>query len=299
MSDLSSLTTESVDRAFDDLDQRSVESLARAMNEADQTVPLAVERALAEIVPAIEAAAARVQSGGRLFYVGAGTPGRIGVLDASEVPPTFSEHGRVIGVIAGGESAIQNAIEGAEDDPAAGAAGLEAYGLTSADVVIGVTSSGRTPYVIGACDYARELGALTVGLACNESSELSSHVEHPIEIIVGPEMISGSTRLKSGTAQKLVLNMFSTITMIRLGKTYGSLMIDVSATNEKLRERAVRIVQQITDARRSTAEQALESSEGRVSVAVVMIERDVSCEAADAMLVAAGGRLRTVLEEGE
>lgn len=297
MTDLGALTTESVDHAFDDLDQRSVAALAQAMNEADQTVPLAVERALPQIVPAIETVADRVRAGGRLFYVGAGTPGRIGVLDASEIPPTFSETGRVIGVIAGGDHAIQHAIEGVEDDRDAGAADLRALGLSAADAVVAVTSSGRTPYVLGAIAEAARVGAATIGLACNEGSELSGLVEHPIEVIVGPEMISGSTRLKSGTAQKLVLNMFSTITMISLGKTYGSLMIDVSATNEKLRERAVRIVQEITSVSRSGALEALAAADGRVPVAAVMLARGVSEEAASGMLEAAGGRLRAVLEE--
>ena len=297
MTDLGALTTESVDHAFDDLDQRSVAALAQAMNAADQTVPLAVERALPQIVPAIESVVDRVRAGGRLFYVGAGTPGRIGVLDASEIPPTFSETGRVIGVIAGGDHAIQHAIEGVEDDQDAGAADLRALGLSAADAVVAVTSSGRTPYVLGAVAEAAKVGAATIGLACNEGSELSGLVEHPIEVIVGPEMISGSTRLKSGTAQKLVLNMFSTITMISLGKTYGTLMIDVSATNEKLRERAVRIVQEITSVSRSDALEALAAADGRVTVAAVMLARGVSASVASGMLEAAGGRLRAVLEE--
>lgn len=297
MTDLGALTTESVDHAYDDLDLRSVASLAAAMNAADKTVPKAVERALPQITTAIEAVVERVAGGGRLFYVGAGTPGRIGVLDASEIPPTFSEADRVIGVIAGGEHAIQHAIEGVEDDRAGGAADLRAHNLTADDAVIGVTSSGRTPYVLGAVEYAAEVGAVTVGLACNADSELSAVVDHAIEVLVGAEMISGSTRLKSGTAQKLVLNMFSTITMVSMGKTYGTLMVDVSATNVKLRERALRMVQQIAGVERADAVTAYDSSSERVPIAVIMLRRGVGREEAERMLEAANGRLRAVLEE--
>ena len=296
MSDLGALTTESVDHTYDDLDLRSVASLAAAMNAADKTVPLAVELALPQITTAIEAVVERVGRGGRLFYVGAGTPGRIGVLDASEIPPTFSETDRVIGVIAGGDHAIQHAIEGVEDDRAGGAADLRAHDLTADDAVIGVTSSGRTPYVLGAIAYAGEVGAVTIGLACNADSELSGEVDHAIEVLVGAEMISGSTRLKSGTAQKLVLNMFSTITMVSMGKTYGTLMVDVAATNVKLRERALRMVQQIAGVERADAVTAYDASGERVPVAVVMLRQGVDRKTATALLAAADGRLRTVLE---
>ena len=207
-------------------------------------MPAAVAEAAPAIAAAVDAIVERLAAGGRLIYVGAGTAGRIGVLDASECGPTFNTD-RVLGVIAGGQVAVSTASESAEDHPSSGAQAIAVLGAERADAVVGISASGRTPYVLGAIAHARDAGALTVGLACNADSELSAAVEHPIEVLVGPEFIAGSTRLKAGTAQKLVLNMLSTLTMVRLGKTYGNLMVDVRVTNAKLRDRATRIVEQV------------------------------------------------------
>lgn len=292
------LTTEEVDPRYEFIDRMSVAELAQLMNEADAAVPGAVAAALPSIVTALEATSARMKAGGRLIYVGAGTPGRIGVLDASECPPTFgTAPDRVFAIIAGGTGAIVSPMEGAEDDAVAGAEAIDAAGVNEHDSVVGIASSGRTPYVIGAVRRARELGAATVGLSCNEGSQLSDVAQYPIEVLVGPEFISGSTRLKAGTAQKLVLNMFSTIGMVQLGKTYGNLMVDVRATNEKLRRRAVRIVSRITGASNEQAAEALESCGYRVKPAVIMIKLGLDPILAEERIAAADGRLRVALGE--
>lgn len=295
--ELDSLTTEAMDPRFADLDTLEIGELAALMNEADAEVPRAVRAALPQIVPALEAASERMLAGGRLVYVGAGTPGRIGVLDASECPPTFSSPPeQVFAIIAGGPAAIVDAVEGAEDDAEAGAAAMDAAAIGPLDTVVGIASSGRTPFVVGAVRRAGELGALAIGLSCNAGTELSSVAAHGIEVIVGPEVITGSTRLKAGTAQKLVLNMFSTIVMVRLGKTYGSLMVDVHASNDKLRERAVRIVRAIAHVDRVSAVDALQAAGQSVKVAVVMLVRGLGADDARAVLATAGGRLRAVLK---
>lgn len=289
-------TTEVADPRYGQIDALSVAELAELMNEADRSVPEAVHAALDEITPAIEAVSQQIKAGGRLFYVGAGTPGRIGVLDASEIPPTFSVEDKVVAIIAGGSDAIVNATEGAEDDDAAGALAIDGAGVGPGDSVIGIAASGRTPFVVGAVRRARELGALGVGLSCNTGTPLSAVAEYPIEVIVGPEIISGSTRLKAGTAQKLVLNMFSTIAMIGLGKTYGNLMVDVRASNEKLRQRAVRIVRQITEADNEMARTCLEESDYSVPLAVIMLSRGLDLGQARDLLDESDGQLRTALE---
>lgn len=295
--DFASLSTEAVDPTFADIDRMPVADLAALMNATDATVPAAVERALPSIVPAIEAVTERLRAGGRLIYVGAGTPGRLGVLDASECPPTFgTSPDQVFAIIAGGPEAIVSPIEGAEDDEGQGAAAIVAAGVGPLDAVVGVASSGRTPYVVAAIGEARRRGALTVGLSCNVGTALSDAAEHAIEIAVGPELISGSTRLKAGTAQKLVLNMFSTIAMIQIGKTYGNLMVDVHASNAKLRARAVRIVRSIAEVDRATAVAALEETGYRVKHAVLLLRLGLDPATAEEKLLAAGGRLRNVLE---
>ncbi|MEV0621022.1 N-acetylmuramic acid 6-phosphate etherase [Nonomuraea sp. NPDC050404] len=295
---LSELATESADPRFAGIDTMSVGDLAATMNAADASVPAAVAAALPGITAAIEAAVPRMRAGGRLVYVGAGTPGRLGVLDASECPPTFSTPpGQVFGIIAGGESAIVSPCEGAEDDEAAGIEAMESAGIGPLDTVVGIASSGRTPYVLAAVRRARSLGALTVGLSCNAGAPLSGAAEHAVEVLVGPEVISGSTRLKAGTAQKLVLNMFSTIVMVRLGKTYGNLMVDVKASNGKLRERAVGMVRTITGAGREEALDALDANGFNVKQAVVASHFGLSPQDAAARLAEAGGRLRSALGE--
>lgn len=290
------LTTEAVDPRFADLDTRSVAELAAMMNDNDTEVARAVGAALGQVVEAIEAIAQRFVDGGRIIYVGAGTSGRLGVLDASECPPTFNtDPSQVVGLIAGGDEALRNPIEGAEDDAQQGARDLEEIGLSAADAVVGIASSGRTPYVLGAIRHARQVGALTVGLACNTGSELSEAAGMAIEVVVGPEFVAGSTRLKSGTAQKLVLNMISTITMVRAGKVFGNRMVDVRATNQKLRVRAARMVAELADVTQEQARAALEANHLSVKHAVVSLLRGVSADEARTLLADAGGRLREAL----
>lgn len=297
---IESLTTEASDPRYADIDTRDVAELAALMNEADHSVPLAVRDALDQIVPAIEAVVERMRSGGRLFYIGAGTPGRIAVLDASEIPPTFSTSDRVIAIMAGGSRAIVEAVEGAEDDADAGAAAIDAAAIGSHDAVIGIAASGRTPFVIGAISRAKQLGALTIGLSCNSDTELSRVADHGIEVLTGPEFISGSTRLKAGTAQKLVLNMFSTITMVRLGKTYGNLMVDVNASNEKLRIRAARIVSRLTGVSEDSAHSLLAEADYSVPLAVVAQRKQLPISEARMVLAAANGHLKHALgNDGE
>ncbi|MFN8620681.1 MAG: N-acetylmuramic acid 6-phosphate etherase [Chloroflexota bacterium] len=294
---LEELTTEGVDPRYARIDEASVDELALLMNDADATVPAAVRAALPSITPAIEAVAGRLALGGRLIYVGAGTAGRMGVLDASECPPTFGTPPElVVGVIAGGPAAILAAQEGAEDDVVAGAAAMVERGVGAADAVVGIAASGRTPYVIAAMRAARERGALTVGLSCNADAPLSREVDHRIEVPVGPEVLAGSTRLKAGTAQKLVLNMISTIAMVRSGKTWGNLMVDLRATNAKLRERAIRITGAVTGADRPTAEAALRAAGWEVKPACLIISRGVDVAEARRLLTLHHGRLRDALE---
>lgn len=295
--ELADLVTESVNPAYALLDTMSVAELAEVMNQADASVAPAVRAALPSISAAIEAAAQRMQAGGRLVYVGAGTAGRIGVVDASECPPTFSTPPELVfAIMAGGANAIVRPTEGAEDDAEAGAQAVSDAAIGPLDTVVGIASSGRTPYVIGAIERARHAGALTVGLSCNTGTRLSASAELAIEIELGPEVISGSTRLKAGTAQKMVLNMFSTIVMVRLGKTYGNLMVDLKATNHKLRERAIRMVELIAQVPRGVATTALEDVDFDVKLASLMLIAAIDRSAAADRLQAAGGRLRTALE---
>jgi N-acetylmuramic acid 6-phosphate etherase len=294
---LEQLLTEQVDDRYAAIDTAPVAELARLMNEADSSVPAAVRRAFPQIVPAIEAVTERLAGGGRLLYIGAGSAGRMGVLDAAECPPTFSTPPSLVqAIIAGGGEALQIAVEGAEDDVDAGRAVVAARDVDAADAVVGIAASGRTPFVVAAVRAARELGALTVGLSCNADAPLSLEAQYPIEVLVGPEVVAGSTRLKAGTAQKLVLNMISTIAMVRLGKTYGNLMVDLRVTNAKLRDRALRIVQRVTGAARPDAEMALELAGLDVKLAIVMLGASSSVDEAAARLAKHGGRLREALE---
>jgi N-acetylmuramic acid 6-phosphate etherase len=293
---LGALVTEQIDPRRRQLEALSTIELAAAMNDADAEVPRAVQAALPAVVAAIDAAVPRLERGGRLIYVGAGTSGRLAVLDAAECPPTFrTDPEQVQAVIAGGDSAIRNAAEGAEDDFEAGAAALRERRVGPDDVVVGLSASGRTPYVLGAVAAATAAGALTAGIMCNRDVALAHAVQHPIEVVVGPEVLTGSTRLKAGTAQKLVLNMMSTIIMVRLGKTYGSLMVDLKATNEKLVGRAQRIVSTITGVEETVAVQALQGAGGEVKTAVVMIAKSLPADAARALVERAGGHLDAVL----
>jgi N-acetylmuramic acid 6-phosphate etherase len=293
---LGHLSTEAARAERAGIDRLPTDELVRLMNEDDAAVPAAVGRAAPQIAAAIDAIAARLETGGRLIYVGAGTAGRLGVLDASECGPTFNSD-RVLAIIAGGAGAVSEATESAEDHADAGRADLAALAVTRQDAVVGISASGRTPYVLGAIEHARGVDALTVGLVGNAGAELSAAVEHPIEVVVGPEFIAGSTRLKAGTAQKLVLNMLSTLTMVRLGKTYGNLMVDVRVTNAKLRDRAQRIVEQVANAGPEQAAAALEGADDDAKVAIVMLRTGASAGIARERLAVADGHLRRALGE--
>ncbi|MFV0129229.1 N-acetylmuramic acid 6-phosphate etherase [Streptomyces sp. HMX112] len=295
-SELSTLTTEAFRPELAEIDQLPTAEIARLMNAEDQSVPAAVAGELPRIAAAIDAVAERMARGGRLIYAGAGTAGRLGVLDASECPPTFNaDPSQVVGLIAGGPTALTAAVEGAEDSSSLAVHDLSAIGLTADDTVVGVSASGRTPYALGAVEYARSVGALTVGLACNRDSALGAAADHRVEVVVGPEFLTGSTRLKAGTAQKLVLNMISTITMMRLGKTYGNLMVDVRATNDKLRARSRRIVALATGAPEDRIEAALTETGGEVKDAILTLLTGVDAPTAAALLAKADGHLRKAL----
>ncbi|MFF1451860.1 N-acetylmuramic acid 6-phosphate etherase [Streptomyces sp. NPDC058274] len=294
--ELETLTTEAFRPELSEIDRLPTVEIARLMNGEDTTVPAAVAARLPLIAAAIDAIAERMSRGGRLIYAGAGTAGRLGVLDASECPPTFNtDPSEVVGLIAGGPSAMITSIEGAEDSKELAAADLTALSLTADDTVVGVSASGRTPYAIGAVEHARARGALTVGLSCNADSALAAAAEYGIEVVVGPELLTGSTRLKAGTAQKLVLNMLSTITMIRLGKTYGNLMVDVRASNEKLRARSRRIVSLATGASDEEIESALAATDGEVKNAILTILGGVDGPTAARLLEDSAGHLRAAL----
>ncbi|MFJ5718534.1 N-acetylmuramic acid 6-phosphate etherase [Streptomyces sp. NPDC093149] len=293
---LETLTTEAFRPELAEIDRLDTLEIARIMNGEDRSVPTAVGARLPEIAAAIDGTAERMARGGRLIYAGAGTAGRLGVLDASECPPTFNtDPSEVVGLIAGGPSAMVKAVEGAEDSKELAAADLDALDLTADDTVVGISASGRTPYAIGAVEHARAKGALTIGLSCNAGSALGAAAEHGIEVVVGPELLTGSTRLKAGTAQKLVLNMLSTITMIRLGKTYGNLMVDVRASNEKLHARSRRIVSLATGASDEEIEAALAATDGEVKNAILTILGQVDGPTAATLLTAADGHLRAAL----
>jgi N-acetylmuramic acid 6-phosphate etherase len=291
------LTTEQNNPESVAIDQMDPIQIAMLMNREDLKVVAAVERVLPDIARAIEMVTERVQAGGRLIYIGAGTSGRLGVLDASECPPTFNTPpALVVGLIAGGHRALTNAIEGAEDNRQAGEEDLRGVELDAKDVVCGIATSGRTPYVLGGLAYARSLGAATLGVTCNAVSELSEVSDVLIAPVVGPEILSGSTRLKAGTATKMVLNMISTGTMIRIGKTYGNWMVDLRATNVKLKDRSIRIVSGITGLDRERAESLLARCDGEVKTAIVSQALGVEKIEAQRRLKVAGGRLRAAIQ---
>ena len=278
------------------IDQASTREILEIINTEDHLVPIAVRREIAYIERAVDIVVDAFRSGGRLFYVGAGTSGRLGVLDAAECPPTFGTPPEmVVGLIAGGREAMFRAQEGAEDLEASGAADLERAGVTSADVVCGIAASRRTPYVVGAVKHARDLGARTLFVTCNPRSDFDLDVDVSICPVVGPEVVMGSTRMKSGTAQKLVLNMITTAAMIRLGKTYGNLMVDLKATNKKLVERSRRIVMTVTGVGYDEASSALADADGHVKTALVALIADVSADEARLRLDSADGMVRRAL----
>jgi N-acetylmuramic acid 6-phosphate etherase len=293
---LDPLATEAVNPASADLDTLNPLDIARLMNAADASVAGAVARQLPQIAAAIEGISARLAAGGRLIYMGAGTSGRLGVLDAAECPPTFSTPpGQVVGWIAGGPLALTHSIEGAEDDPEQGQIDARQLDLSPADALVGIAASGRTPYVQGALRYAREVGALAIALACNADPLIGQDADIVIAVETGPEVVSGSTRLKAGTAQKMVLNTLSTGTMVRLGKTYGNLMVDVQPTNAKLRRRAARIVELATGLDAPEAARLLAACDGETKTAIVAALAGLPPAEARARLAAAGGVVRRAL----
>ena len=294
---LGQLNTETIDPRYSKIDFLTTSELLKLINENDQGVSLSVAKVLPQIEQAILEITKRMSQGGRLIYVGAGTSGRLGVLDASECIPTFSiPDGVVIGLIAGGDAALRKGIEGAEDNREGAIPDLQRLNLSKLDTVVGIAASGRTPYAIGAMEYARSLGALSVALTCNPKSEMSKYADVAIEIDSGAEILAGSTRMKAGTAQKLVLNMISTVTMINLGKTFGNLMVDLQVTNVKLKDRAIRIIQAATQTDAKRAEEALLAANNQVKVAIVMLLLQVSAPEAKSALEAANSRVREALK---
>jgi N-acetylmuramic acid 6-phosphate etherase len=296
MSELERLVSEGRNPRSMDIDLLPTIDVLREINAEDQGVPAAVEKVLPDIAAAVDVIVRAFRAGARLVYIGAGTSGRLGVLDASECPPTFSvPEGMVVGLIAGGVQALTQAIEGAEDDPEQGRQALVDIGLTVDDVVVGIAVSGRTPYVIGALNYARQLGAKTVALSCNPGSAIAAIADIAISPVVGPEILTGSTRLKSGTAQKLVLNMLTTASMIRIGKSYQNLMVDLNASNRKLVVRAARIVMQATGCTADEARRVLDLTGNDVKLAILIQMTGLDVEAGRDALLNAGGFLRKAI----
>ena len=296
MDDLSQLLTESRNPATENLDQLATTDIVRTLHDADREAVAAVDAEIPHIARAIDEIVARLEQGGRLFYLGAGTSGRLGVLDASECPPTYNTPPEMVqGVIAGGDAALRRSIERAEDNEDQGRQDLEARGFTTRDVLVGIAASGRTPYVLGGVKYARKLGAMTIGLSSVPGSTLATIAEIAITPATGPEPVTGSTRMKAGTATKLVLNMLSTGALVRLGYVYGNLMVNVQPTNVKLRDRAARIVVAVSGVSYQDAAMLLVAT-GSVKTAIVMAKLGIDRETAERRLAAAHGRLRPALE---
>ena len=294
---LSTLITEQRNPNSMHVDSLSALEIVQLMNKEDKQVPLAIEKCLPQIAQAVECIVAAFQQGGRLVYIGAGTSGRLGVLDASECPPTFGVSPEMVkGIIAGGERALRHPIEGAEDSKTQAVVDLQTIQFSSKDVLVGIAASGRTPYVIGALEYAKSLGSVTVSIASNPNSAMANIVDIAIDTVVGPEVLTGSSRLKSGTAQKLVLNMLTTASMILMGKCYQNLMVDVQASNEKLKARAIRIVMQATDCDKAIAEETLKQADQNAKLAIMMLLSGLDRAQAEALLEKHHGKLQLALK---
>ena len=294
---LSTLITEQRNPNSMHVDSLSALEIVQLMNQEDKQVPLAIEKCLPQIAQAVERIVAAFQQGGRLVYIGAGTSGRLGVLDASECPPTFGVSPEMVkGIIAGGERALRHPIEGAEDSKTQAVVDLQTIHFSSQDVLVGIAASGRTPYVIGALEYAKSLGSVTVSIASNPNSAMANIVDIAIDTVVGPEVLTGSSRLKSGTAQKLVLNILTTASMILMGKCYQNLMVDVQASNEKLKARAIRIVMQATDCDKALAEETLKQADQNAKLAIMMILSGLDRAQAEALLEKHHGKLQLALK---
>ena len=297
---LHNLTTESRNPASESIDRMSAEQIVQLMNSEDAQVVAAVGRESKQIAAAIDIVTNRLGLGGRLIYLGAGTSGRLGVLDASECPPTFSTPTEmVVGLIAGGHEALTRSIEGAEDYPTVAVSDLKSVSLTKSDVLVGIGTSGRTPYVIGGLEYAKQIGTFTIGFSCNQNSPIATISDLAITPVVGPEVVSGSTRLKAGTATKMVLNMLTTGAMVKLGKTFGNLMVDLTAVNEKLKLRSLRLVTELTNLDESAAKRLLEQCDGELKTAIVSHKRNLSADNARKVLAQNDGHLYRALECGE
>ena len=293
---LNQLITEQRNPNSMQLDSLSAQELVALINREDQQVALAVEKCLPQIASAVEKIVAAFERGGRLVYVGAGTSGRLGVLDASECPPTYGvKPEMVVGLIAGGDHALRHPIEGAEDNVQQGQADLEEIDFSARDVLVGVAASGRTPYVLGALNYAKQLGATTVSIASNPNSKMAEVADIAIETVVGPEVLTGSSRMKSGTAQKLVLNMLTTASMVLIGKCYQNLMVDVQASNEKLKARALKIVMEATECDNEAAANVLTKANGQVKLAILMQLSGLDALEAQSLLDKSNGKLRQAL----
>ncbi len=294
--DLNKMMTETRNPDTMTLDQMSALELVTVMNREDHKVPEAIALALPQIASTVEVVEQAFRKGGRLFYLGAGTSGRLGVLDASECPPTFGvDSSMVVGLIAGGDRALRFPIEGAEDDRSLGKQDLMDHNLVPSDVVIGIAASGRTPYVLGALDYAHSIGCKTAAIACNLHSAIGQAADIAIEVSVGPEVLTGSTRLKAGSAQKMILNMITTGAMVRMGKAYQNLMVDVVQSNEKLRTRAENIVMAATDVSREQARRTIDEANGKVKLAITMILTGKDAASAQALLDQSGGSVHNAL----
>lgn len=292
------MLTEDRNPKTSNIDAMSTLQILTTINEEDQLVALAIQKKLAEIARAVDVITHQLDLGGRLFYVGAGTSGRLGILDAVECVPTFGTPPELVqGIMAGGIEAFTRAVEGAEDDTNAAIDDLQVHQVTSRDVIVGIAASGRTPYVIASLEYAQAHAIPTIAIACNDPSPILDVADYPIGIPVGSEIIAGSTRMKAGTAQKMILNMLSTATMIKLGKVYGNLMVDVQITNEKLRQRAIHIITQLTQRTPEQASQLLIASGNHVKTAIVMHHRNVSQQEARQLLDAHKGYLRAIIHD--
>lgn len=294
---LEALMTEQRNKKTMQMDDMSIRQIIEVMNEEDMYVVHAVKNAIPQIESLIGCAVKALSSSGRIIYVGAGTSGRLGILDAVECPPTFGvSYDTVVGVIAGGDNAFVKAKEGAEDSVEEGGEDLKKINLTEKDLVIGLTASGRTPYAIGAVKYARDMGCVTGAISCNPNAEISAYVDAAVELETGPEIISGSTRLKAGTAEKMVLNMISSISMIRMGKTYKNFMVDLKSTNYKLEQRAINIVMKAAECSKEQAENALKESGRDTKTAIVMLKKGCTCSEAENRLLEAKGRVGEALQ---
>lgn len=297
---MKNLLTEQRNPASIDIDKKSTEEIIRIINEEDKKIAYAVEKEISKISKAVDLIVDSIKKGGRLFFIGAGTSGRLGVLEAAEIPPTFGVNSDLVqGIIAGGIEALYKSVEEVEDDRDAGIKDLLSRGFTSKDILVGISASGRTPYTIAALEFAKKIGAKTIGITCNPNSEMAKIADITIEAIVGPEVITGSTRMKAGTAQKMILNMLTTTAMIKLGKVYENFMVDLRAVNEKLRERAKRIVMAITGISYEEADRIINMAQGNVKAAIIMIKVKVSYEEALRLLEKSEGILRKAIESAQ